>query len=141
VLLTRLYVLVFIEHGTRRMHLGGVTPHPTSAWTVQQARNLAMNLDARFEDVRFLIRDRGSNFTASFDAVFEAAGATIVRSAVQAPRMNDLRAARRAAPRDPGPRADRRRGTLAYRPGRIPGALQYGPAASGHCPARPWRRP
>ena len=45
-------MLVFIEHSTRRMHLGGVTPHPTSAWTVQQARNLAMNLDARFEDVR-----------------------------------------------------------------------------------------
>jgi putative transposase len=90
VLLTRLYVLVFIEHGTRRMHLGGVTPHPTSAWTIQQARNLAMNLDARFEDVRFLIRDRGSNFTASFDAVFEAASATIVRSAVQAPRMNAI---------------------------------------------------
>ena len=48
------------------------------------------NLDARFGDFRFLIRDRGSNFTASFEAVFEAAGATIVRSAVQAPRMNAI---------------------------------------------------
>ena len=90
VLLKRLYVLVFIEHGTRRMHLGGVTAHPTGAWTVQQARNLAMNLDARFGDFRFLIRDRGANFTASFDAVFEAAGATILRTAVQAPRMNAI---------------------------------------------------
>jgi putative transposase len=88
VLLNRLYVLVFIEHGTRRMHLGGVTAHPTGEWTVQQARNLAMNLDERFEDVRFVIRDRGSNFTRSFDAVFEATGATILRTAVQAPRMN-----------------------------------------------------
>jgi putative transposase len=88
VLLKRLYVLVFIEHGTRRMHLGGVTAHPTSAWTVQQARNLALNPGERFGDFRFLIRDRGSNFTASFDAVFQSAGTTILRTAVQAPRMN-----------------------------------------------------
>jgi putative transposase len=84
VLLRRLYVLVFIEHGTRRMHLGGVTTNPTGQWTVQQARNLG----ERFEGIRFLIRDRGSNFTASFDAVFQATGTTILRTAVQAPRMN-----------------------------------------------------
>ena len=88
VLLKRLYVLVFIEHGTRRMHLGGVTANPTGEWTVQQARNLAMSLGERFEDIKFLLRDRGSNFTASFDAVFQAAGARILRTAVQAPRMN-----------------------------------------------------
>ena len=70
VLLKRLYVLVFIEHRTRRMHLGGVTAHPTGDWTVQQARNLALTLGERFESIRFLVRDRGSNFTVSFDAVF-----------------------------------------------------------------------
>jgi putative transposase len=88
VLRTRLYVLVFIEHGTRRMHLGGVTASPTGEWTVQQARNLALTLGERFGDIRFLIRDRGSNFTSSFDGVFQATGARILRSAVQAPRMN-----------------------------------------------------
>jgi hypothetical protein len=51
---------VFIEHGTRRMHLGGVTANPTGEWTVQQARNLALSFDERFEDIKFLIRDRGS---------------------------------------------------------------------------------
>jgi transposase InsO family protein len=90
VLLKRLYVLVFIEHGTRRMHLGGVTEHPTGEWTVQQARNLALALGERFEDIRFLLRDRGSNFTASFDAVFQATGARILRSAVRVPRMNAI---------------------------------------------------
>ncbi len=88
VLLKRLHVLVFIEHGTRRMHPGGVTSNPTGEWTVQQARNLALTLDQRFEDIRFLIRDRGPDFTASFDAVFQASGTRILRTAVQAPRMN-----------------------------------------------------
>jgi transposase InsO family protein len=90
VLLRRLYVLVFIEHGTRRMHLGGVTANPTGEWTVQQARNLACTLGERFEDFRFLIRDRGSNLTGSFDAVFQAVGIRILRTAVQAPRMNAI---------------------------------------------------
>ena len=68
-LLKQLYVLVFIEHGTRRIHIGGVTTHPTGEWTVQQASNLALTLDERFADIRFLIRDRGPDFTRSFDAV------------------------------------------------------------------------
>ena len=90
VFLRRLYVLVFIEHGSRRMHIGGVSTSPTGEWTVQQARNLALSFGERFEDVKFLIRDRGSNFTASFDAVFQAAGTRVLRTAVQAPRMNAI---------------------------------------------------
>ena len=57
-------------------------------WTVQQARNLAMSFGERFEGIKFLLRDRGWNLTASFDAVFQAAGARILRTAVRAPRMN-----------------------------------------------------
>jgi putative transposase len=90
VALTRLYVLVFTGHGTRRVDFGGVTAHPTGGWMVQQARNLALDLGDRFGNFRFLIRDRGSNFTGSFNAVFQAAGTTILRTAVQAPRMNAI---------------------------------------------------
>jgi putative transposase len=85
VLLKRLYVLVFIEHGTRRMHPGGVTANPSGPWTVQQARNLALSLDQRSDQIRFLIRDRGPNFTTSFGAVFQATGARILLSAVRHP--------------------------------------------------------
>jgi putative transposase len=47
VTLKRLYVLVSIEHGTRRLHLAGVTASPTGPWVAQQARNLAMELGGR----------------------------------------------------------------------------------------------
>ena len=53
VLLKRLHVLAFIEHATRRLHLAGVTARPTAAWAVQQARNLAMDLDDRLGRMRF----------------------------------------------------------------------------------------
>ena len=52
VLLRRLYVLVFIEHGSRRMHVGGITASLTGEWTVQQARNLALSFGERFEDTK-----------------------------------------------------------------------------------------
>ena len=65
-------------------------PRTPGEWTVLQARNLALGLDERFADIKFLIRDRGSNFTCAFDAVFQATGARILRTAVQAPRMNAI---------------------------------------------------
>jgi hypothetical protein len=78
VLPKRLYVLVFTGHGTRRMHPGGVTANPAGEWTVQQARNLAISLGERLQDLKFVIRDRGSSFTLAFDAVFQANGTRIL---------------------------------------------------------------
>ena len=90
VLLKRLYVLVFIEHGTRRVHLAGVTACPTGAWTVQQARNLAMELGDRVGALRLLIHDRDPVFTAAFDEVLKAEGLKVVRTLPRTPRMNAI---------------------------------------------------
>jgi transposase len=90
VLLKRLYVLVFIEQGTRRLHLAGVTARPTGAWTAQQARNLVMDLGERIAGLRFVIHDRDPFFTPAFREVFTAEGLRDITTLPRAPRMNAI---------------------------------------------------
>jgi transposase len=87
---TQAYVLAVIEHATRRIRILGITLHPTGEWTVQQARNLLMDLDEQAHRVKFMIRDRGSNFTSAFDAVLADAGIRTVLCNVRTPRMNAI---------------------------------------------------
>ena len=87
---TQAYVLAVIEHATRRIRVLGVTLHPTGEWTAQQARNLVMDLGEQTHRVKFMIRDRGSNYTAAFNAVLADAGIRTVLCNVQTPRMNAI---------------------------------------------------
>jgi transposase len=84
----RLYALVFLEHASRRLHIAGVTAHPTRDWATQQARNLAADLGTRLGSMRFLLRDRDAKYSPAFDAVFQAEEIHILQTAPQAPRMN-----------------------------------------------------
>ena len=87
---TQAYVLTVIGHATRRIRILGVTLHPTGEWTTQQARNLIMDLGEQAERMKFMIRDRGSNFTTAFDAVLADAGIRTVLCNVRTPRMNAI---------------------------------------------------
>ena len=76
--LRTLYVLMFIELGSRRVHLSLSTAHPDSAWVAQQARNLALVLDDRSTALQFLIRDRDTKFSKAFDAVIRSEGGRVI---------------------------------------------------------------
>jgi len=84
------YVLAVIEHGSRRVRVLGATEYPVQSWVVQQARNLLMDLEDAGARAKFILHDRDASFTQAFDAVFQAAGIRVIRSAVRAPRMNSI---------------------------------------------------
>jgi putative transposase len=86
--LRRLQVLFFIELGTRRVHLAGVTAHPHGAWFTQQARNLLLVLGEQSQPVGFLVRDRDAKFTRAFDDVVCSDGAEVLITPVPAPNAN-----------------------------------------------------
>ena len=84
--LRTLYVLFWIEHGSRRVHLAGVTANPDCGWVTQQARNLA--IDERLGNVRFLIHDRDSKFCGPFDSIIRSEGVRVIETPFRAPRAN-----------------------------------------------------
>jgi transposase InsO family protein len=86
--LQRLYVLFFIELGSRRVHLAGCTTNPSGAWVTQQARQLAWTFPQRANPVRFLIRDRDSKFTRDFDTILRTEGIRIIQTPLRSPKAN-----------------------------------------------------
>ncbi len=87
--LKTLYVLFFIELGSRRVHVAGCTANPTSAWVTQQARHMSWKIQDGDVPIRFLIHDRDTKFTPTFDSVFKSEDVTIVRTPVRAPNAKE----------------------------------------------------
>jgi putative transposase len=86
--LGRIYVLFFLELGSRRVHLAGCAANPDGGWAVQQARQFAWSLCERPTPARFLIHDRDSKFSRGFETVFKSEGVEIIRTPFRAPRAN-----------------------------------------------------
>ena len=86
--LQTLYVLIFVEIGTRRVHFAACTAHPNKAWVTQQARQVLWELEDRDPAIRFLIRDNDKKFTQSFDTVFRSEGIDVIPTPYRAPNAN-----------------------------------------------------
>jgi putative transposase len=86
--LRRLYVLVFLSVGSRRIEYLACTSKPDTGWMLQQARNLVMQLDDREQQVRFRIHDRDAKFPRAFDALLATENIKVIRTPVQAPNAN-----------------------------------------------------
>ena len=89
--LQALYCLFVMEVGSRCVHILRVTANPDGPWTVQQIRNLLMDLDDRAAGFRFLVRDRAGQFTETFDAVLARAGIEAVKMPPRSPSANAMR--------------------------------------------------
>jgi len=81
-----LYVLVVMEHRSRRLIHCNVTAHATAAWTRQQLRE-AFGLDARYG---YLIHDRDSIFSRELDASVGRCGLRVLKTPPRCPMANGL---------------------------------------------------
>jgi putative transposase len=137
---TQANVLAVIEHATRRARILGVTLHPAGQPAAQQARNLLRDLGEQADRVKFMIGDRGSNFTAAFVAVLAGAGIQTVPCNIQAPpHERDRRTLdRRMPPRTPRPHPHLEPGPPAADPARLPNptTISTGRTAPGTAPRR-----
>ena len=82
------YMLLFLHVGTRKVFISPATYHPDAAWVQQQGRNALMWLEDHGAEATYLIHDRDTKFTKTFDQLMQTANMQIVKSPIQAPNAN-----------------------------------------------------
>ena len=82
------YVLFFIEVGSRRVRLGGITRHPESQWMQQVARNASMEDSGYLNGCRYLLHDRDQKFCREFQETLAAGGVKCTPIPARSPNLN-----------------------------------------------------
>jgi putative transposase len=82
------YVLVVMELATRRVHVAGITPHPTAAFIEQCARQMTDAFDGFLLGKRYLIHDRDTKFTQVFDGLLKSSGVEPIVLPPRSPNLN-----------------------------------------------------
>ena len=82
------YVLFFIEVGSRRVRLGGITRHPESTWMQQVARNATMEGTGYLNGCRYLLHDRDRKFCQEFRDTMATGGVKCLPLPPRSPNLN-----------------------------------------------------
>ena len=81
-------VLFFIHLGSRKVHVAGVTLHPTQAWMMQAARNITMEAWGFLAPGQYLIHDRDGKYCPAFQQIIDTAGVRRVPLPPRSPNLN-----------------------------------------------------
>ena len=82
------YALFFIDVGSRRVSVGGITRHPDSCWMEQVARNATMQDTGDLNGCRYLLHDRDKKFCRGFRETLAAGGVKCTPIPARSPNLN-----------------------------------------------------
>ena len=86
--LVTFYVLFFIQIGSRKVHIAGITPHPNENWMKQIAKSLTMDSWGFLNDQKYLIFDRDTKSCTSFREIVRCCGVQLIGPPPMSPNLN-----------------------------------------------------
>ena len=86
--LIKIYLLVYIHIGSRRIWVSQGTVNPNSEWRAQLARNMCIVFEEEGISPTHLIHDRDTKFTRQFDDIFRSDGLEVIKTPYKSPNLN-----------------------------------------------------